>query len=73
MYNKKEMAYQKYLGLDLFAKEQERSKKQSDSDSEDYYEKCDHEYNTKSGCSKICLTCGLEVIEIGNIPEEKKW
>ncbi len=44
------MAYQKYLGSDLFAKamreveEQERSKKQSDSVSEDDYEKCNHEH-----------------------------
>ena len=64
MYNKREMAHQKYLGSDFFAKEQERS------DSEDYYEKCDHEYTIFSNGSKTCLTCGLEVIEIKNIPEE---
>ncbi len=61
IYDKREMAYQKYLGSDLFAKEQERSKKQSDSYSEDDYEKCDHEYTIFSKGFKTCLTCGLQV------------
>ena len=64
------MEYQKYLGSDLFVKEQERSKKQSNSDSEDDYEKCDHEYTIFSNGSKTCLTCGLEVMEIRNVPKE---
>ncbi len=56
MYIKREMEYQKYVGSDLFVKEQERSKKQSDS--EDDYEKCDHEYTIFSNGPVHALLAG---------------
>ncbi len=64
MYNKREMTESKYLVSDFFTEEQ------SDSDSEDYCEKCDHEYSVFSKGSRICLTCGLETREIRHVPEK---
>ena len=54
------MTYQGNENLSLFAKVMGE---QSDSDSEDDYEKCDHEYTIKSLGFRTCLTCGEEVGE----------
>ncbi len=59
------MSESRCLVLDSFTEEQ------SDSDSEDYCEKCDHEYTIKPKGDITCLSCGEQVRDtVQFVPEE---